>query len=232
MTRSAAAIWFVFGLALSAFPSLGESADGRSPQFQMEFSNTALSPSHWTLTLYPDGTGHFRSEKGNSGASALQSAQDSGEQIQAPDVDRDIKVSSKFADRVFQTAQQQGHFNPGCESHLKVAFQGLKKISYSGPEGVWSCEFNYSKDKEIQALGDSMLGVADTIMEGARLETLLKHDRLGLDSELEYLIEAAKNGRSLELRTISGILSRLAEDPDVMERVRKRARFLLAGIGS
>jgi hypothetical protein len=141
-------------------------------------------------------------------------------------------VSSKFAERVFQTAQQQGLFNSGCESHLKVAFQGWKKLTYIGPEGNWGCEFNYSKDKEIQSLGDSIVAVAETIMEGARLETLLQHDRLGLDSELEYLVEAAKDGRTLELRTIQGILSRLAADPDVLQRVRKRARLLLAGIGS
>jgi hypothetical protein len=49
---------------------------------------------------------------------------------------------------------------------------------------------------------------------------------------LEYLVEAAKDGRTLELRTIQGILSRLAADPDVLQRVRKRARLLLAGIGS
>jgi hypothetical protein len=148
--------------------------------------------------------------------------------IEAPNVDRDIRVSAEFAGRVFETTRQHQLFNSGCESHLKVAFQGWKKLSYSGPDGAGGCAFNYSKDKEIQALGDSLVAVASAIVEGARLETLLQHDRLGLDKETEYLMEAAGDGRVQQIGTIRGILERLAEDPEVMERVRKRARVLLA----
>jgi hypothetical protein len=111
---------------------------------------------------------------------------------------------------------------------MKVAFQGSKKLSYAGPEGQGSCEFNYSRDKEIQALGESLMSVAATILEGARLEKLLLHDRLGLDRETEYLIDASGDGRVQQICAIRGILERLAEDPSVMERVRKRARILLA----
>ena len=72
-----------------------------------------------------------------------------------------------------------------------MAFQGWKTFTYTGPQGHGSCTFNYSKDKEMQELGDSMNAVAQTIIEGARLEILLQHDRLGLDEEMEFLTEAA-----------------------------------------
>jgi hypothetical protein len=111
---------------------------------------------------------------------------------------------------------------------MKVAFQGSKKLTYSGPDGAGSCTFNYAKDKDIQALGDSLIAVATAVVEGARLEALLQHDRLGLDKEIEFLVEAAGDGRVQQICTIKGILERLAEDPMVMERVRKRARVLLA----
>jgi hypothetical protein len=103
----------------------------------------------------------------------------------------------------------------------------------TGPGGEWSCEFNYSQDKEIQALGDSLVAVAGTIAEGARLELLLRHDRLGLDREMEFLVEAEADGRAQQMEAIREILKRLADDPGVMERVRKRARVLLtkAGVG-
>jgi hypothetical protein len=188
---------------------------------QVEFSNLGLSPSHWTLTIYPDGSGHFHSLRSKAPVESLQA-------IDAPDVDRDIRVSAEFAERVFQTARHRNWFAGDCESHLKVAFQGWKKLSYSGPDGQGSCEFNYSKDKEIQTLGDSLVAVAGTILEGARLETLLQHDRLGLDKEMDYLLEAEHDGRAQQICTIRGILERLAEDPGVMERVRKRANVLLA----
>jgi hypothetical protein len=93
--------------------------------------------------------------------------------------------------------------------------------------GRGSCTFNYSRDREIQALGESMQAVAETILEGARLEVLLQHDRLGLDQEMEFLTQAVHDGRAQQLFAIRDILERLAQDDDVLERVRKRARALL-----
>jgi hypothetical protein len=211
------AILLALPLAICALPAYSEAG----PVFQVDFSNPGLSPSHWTLTLHPDGRGHFRSQRESVPVKPLQ-------EMDAPSVDRDIRLGQEFTQRVFHTAQQHKWSGEECESHLKVAFQGWKKISYSGPEGHGACEFNYSKDKDIQALGDSLVAVAGTIQEGARLEMLLAHDRLGLDREMEYLIEAAGDGRVQQVCVIQGILERLAEDTGVMDRVRKRARMLLA----
>lgn len=190
----------------------------------VEFTNPSIDPSHWTLTLQRDGSGHFHSERSDS--KAAKSAE-----MEAPNVDRAFHVTPEFAEQVFGVAEGHGWFNFGCESHLKVAFQGWKKLSYAGPEGSGSCTFNYSKDKEIQQLGDSLTGVAQTLVEGARLETLQQHDRLGLDREMEYVAEAVKDGRLRQIGAIREILERLADDPAVLDRVRKRARALLAQPG-
>jgi hypothetical protein len=200
-----------------AMPAVGEPG----PVLEMDYSNPGLAPAHWILKLSPDGSGHFWSERGNAPMDASQG-------LEAADVDRDIHVSSEYAARVFETARRHKLFDSECESHLKVAFQGWKKVSYKGPDGSGSCTFNYSKDKEIQWLGESLVAVAGTVVEGARLETMLQHDRLGLDKEMEYLTEAAGDGRVQQIGTIRSILERLADDPEVMERVRKRARVLLA----
>ncbi len=145
-----------------------------------------------------------------------------------PAVDRDIQVSTAYADHVFDSARRHRWFNEPCESHLKVAFQGWKTLTYAGPQGKGSCTFNYSKDKEIQSLGDSLVGVAETILEGARLEMLLQHDKLGLDAEMEYLTEAAGDGRAQQICAIRDTLERLVQDDAVLDRVRRRARMLLA----
>jgi len=187
----------------------------------VDFSNPGISPSHWTLTLHRDGSGHFQSERGDPPVSAQQ-------EMDTPNVDRDVQLSPDFADQVFKTAQQHHWFNEECESHFKVAFQGWKKLSYSGTQGQGSCTFNYSRDKDIQALGDALTGVAETLLEGARLEMLLQHDRLGLDKETEFLMEAAKDGRMRQICAIREILERLAGDSLVLDRVRRRARVLLA----
>ena len=208
-------------LAIAAI-SMALSAYGEpSRVFRVDFSNPGLTPSHWILEFHPDGSGHFQSNRGNAVAEGVRS-------MEAPDVDRDVHLSTRFAGHVFQVTERQKLFAKGCESHLKVAFQGLKKLSYSGPDGQGGCEFNYAKDAEIQALGDSLVAVGTTIIEGARLEMLLQHDPLGLDKEMATFAEAAGDGRVQEICCIRGILERLSQDPAVMDRVRKRARELLA----
>jgi hypothetical protein len=187
----------------------------------MDYSNPGLTPAHWVLTLHADGSGHFSSERGNAPVDPSQG-------FEPADIDRDIQVSAEFASRVFNTARQERNFSSDCESHMKVAFQGWKKLTYSGPDGTGSCRFNYSKDKQIQALGESLVAVASTVVEGARLEVLLQHDRLGLDKEMDFIMEASGDGRVQQIGAIRPILERLADDPEVMERVRKHARVLLA----
>ncbi len=213
------AVWLAIGaLALAA---RGQAQPAADPVIQVDFSNPGLSPSQWTMTLHADGRGHFRSQVGKAPGDGQQ-------ELGIPAVDRDIQVSASFAQSVFDAAQRHNWFNEPCESHLKVAFQGWKMLSYTGPDGSGSCTFNYSRNKEIQTLGDSVEAVAETILEGARLELLLQHDRLGLDAEMEFLTEAVGDGRAQQVCAIHAILERLAEDDSVLERVRKRARALLA----
>jgi hypothetical protein len=213
------AAWLVIGvLALAAHGQSGSAAD---PLIQVDFSNPGLSPPQWTMTLRPDGSGHFRSQMGKI-------PKDGWKEIEAPSIDEDIQVSPRFAGHLFAVAQQLNWFNVACESHLKVAFQGWKTLTYAGSNGKGSCTFNYSKDKVIQALGDSLQAVAQTILEGARLQILLQHDPLGLDQEMEFLTAAVGDGRAQQVCAIRGILERLAQDDQVLDRVRKRARALLA----
>ena len=209
------------GAWLLAAPAMGQAG----PVFQMDFSHPGLTPPHWTLTLRPDGSGHFHADESSGKDEAAL-------EIKIPALDREIRVSAGFAANVFEAARQQRLFKGDCDSHMKVAFEGWKKLSYSGPEGQWGCAYNYTKDKAIEDLGDQVEAVAETIVEGARLEMLLVYDRLGLDAEMEYLKQAVGDGQARELCAIRGTLERLAEDPEVMARVRRQARTLLTKAGS
>jgi hypothetical protein len=215
----------ILAISVSMAARGGQNTEQRDAVVQVDFTNDQLNPSRWTLTLHSDGSGHFTSQMNKSPENSEQA-------VDAPNVDRDVQLSAGFTAHVFEVARHQHLFNEDCESRLKVAFEGWKKLSYSGPEGSGSCTFNYSKDKEIEELGGTFGAVAETIIEGARLEKLLQHDRLGLDKEMEYLVDAAGSGRALEICTIRQILVRLAADDEVLERVRKRARLLLAQAGT
>lgn len=218
MTRvSMRPIWLALATLAIGLPAWADAG----PSLELDYSNPGLTPAHWVLTLHTDGSGHFRSERGDAPVDPSQG-------FEPADIDRDVQVSAEFASRVFATVHQEKNLNMDCESHMKVAFQGWKKLTYRGADGTGSCRFNYSKDKQIQALGESLVAVASTVVEGARLEILLQHDRLGLDKEMDYIMEASGDGRVQQIGAIRPILERLAGDPEVMDRVRKHARVLLA----
>jgi hypothetical protein len=209
-------LFALLGMALS-LPLYGED----DPVLRVDFSNPGLNPPQWTLVVHPDGSGHFHADSITKGVG-------DAEMIGPGKVDRDVNMSGSFATHLFEIVHHHRLLRENCESHMKVAFQGLKKISYTGPDGQGSCEFNYSKDKEIQGFGDELVAVGSTIIEGARLEMLLQHDPLGLDKAMDYITEAANDGRLQQFCTIRDTLQRLQDDPHVMDRVRKRARLLLA----
>lgn len=208
-------------LLAAALTAQGQTPSSADPVVQVDFSNPGLSPPQWTLTLHPDGSGHFRSEMAKAPPGGLKV-------IEVPSLDEDVQLSAEFAGHIFDLAKRNHWFNEACESHTKVAFQGWKTFTYNGPGGHGSCTFNYSKDHEIQDMGDSLQAVAQTILEGARLQILLQHDPLGLDQEMSFLMEAVGDGRAQQVCAIRSILERLAQDEGVLERVRKDARTLLA----
>jgi hypothetical protein len=213
------AVWM--GLAFSALvfgelPLHGQ----QSPVFEIDFKNAQLLPSHWTLKINPDGSGQFDAE-------GDQTANRDPQEIWAGDVHRPVQLSAAFTEKVFSTAKMRRWFAYPCESRMKVAFQGIKRLSYSGPDGSGACEYNYSKDKEIEELGNSLMGVEFTIMSGARMEKLLQHDRLGLDKELDALTDALKDGSATETGVIREMLNRIASDDAILERARRKARLLL-----
>lgn len=195
----------------------------QSRVFQIDFTNKQLVPAHWVLKLNPDGSGQFDSDGGHP-------AEQEASLIWAGDVHRPVQLSPAFTEQVFSTARQRKWFAFPCESHMKVAFQGIKRLSYSGPEGSGDCEYNFSKDKAIEELGNSLLAVEFTILSGARMEKLLQHERLGLEEELDTLATAVHEGNATEIGTISETLTKIASDEQVMERARRKARMLLTQV--
>jgi hypothetical protein len=208
-------------LAWPCLPALGQS----DPTVTVDFSNPGLTPPKWTLVLHADGRAHFHSDAGEIAPRQIQT-------ITPAAIDRDVALNAEFTHHVFDVVHRHNFMKEECESHLKVAFQGLKRIAYSGPDGTGACEFNYSKNREVQTLGESLVAVSATIVEGVRLELLRQHDPLGLDQEMEFLKEASEDGRLQQVCTIQGILTKLEADPGVMERVRRSARLLLAEYGA
>ena len=220
--RSAA---IVISLAVLPLFVAAQATQPTQPLIRVEFNDAVLIPSHWTLELHTDGAAHFHSDRALPDP---QTADPTAPSI--PLIDRELKLSPEFAQKFFTTAHERNFFNVKCESHNKVAFQGTKTFTYSGPDGHGNCQFNYSSDNKIQELSESVTALAASIVEGFKLASLETHDRLGLDREMEFVSEAVKDGRLQQISVIREQLEHLAADDALLERVRHRARKLLAQI--
>jgi hypothetical protein len=220
--RSAAIV-----ISLATYPILvgAQTTQSVQPVIRVEFNDAALIPSHWTLELHTDSTAHFHSDRA---VPDPQTADPTAPSI--PLIDRDLKLSPAFTERFFSTARERNLFNFKCESRNKVAYQGTKTLTYTGPDGHGSCQFNYSSDSKIQELSESVTALVASIVEGFKLASLQTHDRLGLDREMEFVSEAVKDGRLQQIGVIREQLEHLAADDALLDRVRHRAMKLLAQI--
>lgn len=209
-----------FGLASAAPPA---AASGKSAEVSFQFERTGLPVPRFTLRVDEDGTGSYKAEE-------VESPADGGAvQYASPKlIDQSLKLSAPTVEKIFKGARDLGHFEMACESKAKnIANTGKKTLSYTGADGTGSCTYNYSDDREVTGLTDTFLFIAFTLDEGRRLEFLHRYDRLGLDEEMNQLVQAVKAGHALELDTIAPVLTAIAGDGSVMQRVRSQASKLL-----
>jgi hypothetical protein len=130
--------------------------------------------------------------------------------------------------RIFALARARDRFNIGCEAlEKKVADMGRKTLSYSGPGGDGSCVYNFSEVKSVATLTQLLRAIAMTLDLGRKLSFDHRFDRLGLDEDMGILLQMLADGRAVEVNAIAPTLRSIAEDGEVLERVRARATTLL-----
>lgn len=203
-----------------AFAAAAVAAMAQAPTIRFQFENPQLPISHYSITLQENGDGHFHSDPGSAPPENPSDLPNEGQ-------DRSIKISPAATQRIFATARARKLFAAKCDFGAHVAFTGKKELSYSGPEGQGSCQYNYSRDPQVQWVTSEMLGIAGTLEEGRRLELRHEHGRLGLDQELEMLSTMVSSGQALELGNIAPTLTAIVQDEAVLERAQRRARQLL-----
>ena len=181
-----------------------------------QYANAGLDPSAYTLVIHEDGTGHYQSKPG-----AAAPPDSSG-------LDRGVAIGQPLRTQIFAVARHNHLFATECAVKAgHVAYTGDKTFSYQGPEGTGSCTFNYARAAPLQALASSLIAVARTLEEGRKLESLLAHDKLGVDAEIEELGNEQADGRALEIANIAPVLRAIAADEQVLHRARTRAQALI-----
>jgi len=203
------AIWF----AGAAGRGADQTGGWRSVSFH--FMRGGVQPGRYTIELDPEGKGFY-----------WEGQPDYDLQEVPPGTAHTISVSRAALTTISEALGTVSSGN--CETRRKnVAQSGRKTIVFLGRETSPQCEFNYSDDERVNAAAVVFESVSETIQFGERLKREHRFDKLGLDAELDSLIEESKGGRAMELQNIAPLLQSLVADDTLMDRVRSKAQRLL-----
>lgn len=192
-----------------------EAAPQSKADVRFDFERPALQIPKFTLDVNEAGAGTYTAEDAST---------------QPPQqIHREFLLTAATTRKIFALARA-AHLSPQiCASKARnVADTGKKQLTFSASGAVYSCTYNYSESKDVQALTDIFQGISETIDLGRRLDFLHRFDRLGLNDAIAFLNQEVSAGQALELGTIAPTLRSLASDAEVMQRVRSRAAALLA----
>ena len=138
-------------------------------------------------------------------------------------------VSEPVRERIFADAQALNYFEATFDfTRHKVAFTGSKTLAYADPKHHSKTTFNWSENRRLMSLTQLFIGIANTVEGGRKLQYLLRFDRLGLNDQLKEMELQANDHYLVEVSIIEPVLSQVADDPNVMDLARQRARRLLA----
>jgi hypothetical protein len=208
----------VFCATLRAQPSPAmEAARQSQAEVRFDFERPGLPVPKFALDVNEDGAGTYTAEDASSQAK---------QQIR-----RDFTLTAATSRKIFALTRAMQLSQEVCASKAKnIADTGKKTLTFTASGATSSCTYNYSENKDVQALTDIFQGIAETMDMGRHLDFLRRFDRLGLNDAIASLAEEVSAGRALEIGTIAPSLRSIVSDADVMQRVRTRATALLAKI--
>ena len=219
-TAISAALVLLLLLCGAALPAQRSSQTAAEVSFA--FQRAGLQVPRFTLAVDQNGRGTYKGDQAEPVVRGVLA------QPATVAFEQKFELSSQTTRRIFALADELDHFNIACASKAKnVADTGTKTLTYIAPGTMLSCTYNYTENKGVNELTDLFLAIAETMDEGRTLDHLHRYDRLGLDAAMSYLTQEVSAGRALELGTIATTLRSIADDAEVIERVRMRARALL-----
>lgn len=192
-------------------------------QIVFAFERQGLSIPKFRLTIRRDGSAFYEGEELPEGVGPDPTPAGPAQPFSSV-----VSISPATVDRIFAQSEKLNRFNTACASKAKnIADTGTKTLTYSAPDGNGSCTYNYSENKDVQALTETLQAITETMDQGRRLDYLHRYDRLGLDAAMIYLTQEVSEGRALEVGTIAPSLRAISSDAMVIQRARAKADALL-----
>ncbi len=141
--------------------------------------------------------------------------------------------------KIFDLAKKLDYFQGGFEAKQKnIAKTGQKTLGYHGrtADGTQTINhastYNYSSNSDVQELTRLFQAIATTLDYGRKLAFKYRFDKLGMDAQLRSLQDMQASHYVEELQAIEPILTKIADDPDMMHINRVTAKQLLKSMGA
>ena len=219
----------LLALFLPAMLHLASAQSAGQAQITFHFERPGLDVPEYKFTVHEDSSGTYEATvappdpRSNAGPYARPIAGPPPTHFSASFI-----LPAALSARIFTQIRAADHLAKDCASNAKnIADTGAKTLTYSGPEGSGQCVYNYSADKSITAVTEAFQGMSFTLNSGRLLAYDERYDRLGLDHDMNNLVQAIKDSRAEAPGLIAPELKSLIGNEQVMQRVRRNASVLL-----
>ncbi len=183
------------------------------PTVRFTKEQAALSPCKYTVEINDAGEVRYQS----------WDAKDSEEPYTI-----EFVASGETARKIFELSRNTNYFQGSFDyTAHRIANMGSKTLGYRDRTKNTETKYNWSENAGIQNLTNLFEGISSVLESGQRIEMKRRFDPLGLDAELKIVEDAMKKGEIPELHAIASVLQKVADDPQVMNIARERARRLL-----
>ena len=215
----AALLFSLSALAKQAATQVSSAADPTSVCFTYMW-NEGVPWQSYSIQVRVDGKTHFE---------GLPNPSQDGD---ADPVQEDFTMSEANRQKIFDSALKLNYFRGDLDSHLKrIAQTGAKTLAYKSAQVQSSSTYNYSQNPDVQQLTQLFLGLAATLDYGRKLAWQYRFDKLGMNELLRELEDLQATHQVEELSAIEPMLTKIANDPDLMHITQQSARHLLKAIG-
>jgi hypothetical protein len=141
-----------------------------------------------------------------------------------------FKLPSASVEEIYGLAGKLAFFKLPLESPLKVAFMGTKTFRLEDGAAKTEVKFNYTENKDAQALLDWFERMAESSQHRIELERTAKYDRLGVVNALALLESALERDRVVAPEQFLPLLDRIVANENYMHTARVRASEIAEGI--
>lgn len=199
-----------------------------STQISFHFKRPGMEVPEYTFVVHEDGAGTYEAS-----APAMAETQIASRYAQsgASPVMTHLAVSYTLplalTQKLFTQIQSAGLDSECASKQKNIANTGMKTLAYVSSAGTTQCTFNYTQNNSITSLAETFQAMSFTLSAGRKLAYDERFDRLGLDHDMNALVEAAKERRAQGVSLIASELQSLINNERVMDRVRRNASVLL-----